>query len=120
MSKSNARGTVYVMTCGKKIRVGHHSTTNKQREKQVFAGTGHPCKIIYSIRLRSKWEAAAAEAIAHVILIKFRGWHLAKYSRKNPNRPRTQIFNCSSFTAKKAVSQSIKILKNEGLVKLVI
>lgn len=39
MTKSNARGTVYVMTCDKKIRVGHHSTTNKQRQKEVFAST---------------------------------------------------------------------------------
>jgi hypothetical protein len=103
-------GTVYVMVAKGRTRIGHHTTKNGQRIVQVVGGIGHPCKMIRSIRLSSKLEACAAEAVAHVML--------AKYESRMPSKKgKTQVFNCSSFTAAKAISEAVCLLETKRLVK---
>lgn len=70
-SKRDELAVVYVMKnrCDdSEVRVGHHTTSDKQREHQVSRGKGEKWEVVFSRRLGSKLTATAVEHVAHALL----------------------------------------------------
>ena len=101
-------GWVYVMTLEDspdECRIGHHATTNKQREREVKGTTHEDWKIVHSVELRSKLASAAVEALAHALLEGHEGW------KSYETRSDLQIFRCSREDAIAAVEKAAQIVR---------
>jgi hypothetical protein len=124
-SNANKSGTVYVMTCSCNtcpcnwIRVGHHTTSNVLREAQVSQGWGYVHKIKHSIRFKTKLEAAAVEAIAHLILKKYECSQQGTKVNKNGKFKGGQVFRCSEQIALCAIQQAADQLVKSGLATII-
>lgn len=103
--------TVYVMQLpgSPNVRVGHHTTTNVNRQSQVKGGSGHPWKITFCICVKSKLEAAAVEAAAHLFLSKH-ATIMTTLRVKNGVPVNQHVFKCTQAIAIKAIKDAVKIL----------
>ena len=115
MASKKAKGKVYVMTLkGAKqdvVRVGHHSSSNKQREKEVSNGSGEAWEIAYCICVGSKLKAAAVEAVAHATLEYRECWRTALRKSKTGKDISQQVFRCPGSEAQDAIEKAIRTLR---------
>ncbi len=97
---------VYVMNFKKQIRVGITGNI-RQREARVYRGTGDMWKILGHTELCSKLEAAAVEAVAHLLLAEYEYFD----PPKGPRKSIMQVFICKPEEAKNAIKKAAHLLK---------
>jgi len=104
-------GVIYVMarSDSKEIRVGHHTTTNKQREREVNVGTGEKWTVVFSIGVGTKLKAEAVEHDTHALLEK----HALRRRATNGSKPLRLVYLCSKSTAQKTIEKAIDLLNKE-------
>jgi hypothetical protein len=111
--------TVYVMEnlCDpKEVRIGHHTTTNNERQRQVSnIGREEHWKVVFCLHIEFKLQATAVEHVAHALLEKY-----ARRRRSPGNLGNYRIvYECSPQEARKAIEHAIDILGKELKIKIV-
>jgi len=117
VSKLDKLGVVYVMhnLCDEEeIRVGHHTTSNKQREREVSFGRSEDWKVIFCLRIESKLKATAVEHVAHALLEKYA--HKRKSSDKSGHN--RIVYHCSHLEPINAIKKAINILSKDLKIKV--
>jgi hypothetical protein len=107
--------TAYVMTSVEKpdiCRVGHHSSTNAKREKQVYGGQKIHWGVAKHFCYDSKLTAAAVEALAHALLQA----DAVQYETNTDQTP--WGFRCSKEVAEAALEKAHQVVTDTLLSSL--
>lgn len=91
------------------VRVGHHTTSNEQREREVSFGIGENWNVVYSVTIESKLKATAVEHVAHALLDKYA---CKRESGDNSGHCRI-VYRCSQVKAGNAIKKAIHILSKD-------
>ena len=110
-------GIVYVMEnlCNtEEVRVGHHTTSNEQREREVSFGVGENWNVVFSVTIESKLKATAVEHVAHALLDRYAH---KRESGDDSGHNRT-VYHCSRIKARNAIKKAITILSQSLRIKV--
>lgn len=108
-------GTVYIMARAgtEELKIGHHSTTDEQREREVRYGFGEEWQILHSVPVGSKLKANAVEGFVHAKLAD-------SATNREPTRhanglrgPKSiQVYNCALDKANAAMHAAVEALES--------
>ncbi len=122
MAKSKATapekfGIVYVMENlhdAQEVRVGHHTTSNEQREREVNFGKGESWIVVFSVTLESKITATAVEHVAHALLNKY----VHKRESGDDSGHTRTVYPCSQVKARNAIKKAITNFAQDLKIKV--
>ena len=113
------KSTVYVMRnlCDRnEVRIGHHTTTNTKRERQVSnIGRKENWKVVACFLVESKPIATAVEHVAHALLEKLT---IRRKSIGNLGNFRI-VYHCSPQEARQAIETAMSLLSKKLEIKAI-